>query len=273
MRISGFVNLLLLVGLVLPAAAVAADWTDAEIKAMPPYCQARLQRGKDPAKHAYWAQILGPDFLHTHHFCYGLGAINRYYRARTPQEKKSHLDGAYGDLSYVVSRVSPTYSLMPDVYLNRGLVLSLLGNYGGAINDLKKAIELNPKLARAYTLASDIHAKLNQKSEALKVVADGLRHVPDSSALQRLYRERGGKLPYPEPIAPAASAPAVPAPTRQEGETAEKDGKSQDALTQTPASPAPEAAGSGGAQVQAPAAPKIGSPTNPWCRFCPDPAQ
>ena len=70
----------------------------------------------------------------------------------------------------MVSHASPTYSLMPEVYLNRGLVLSLMGNHGGAITDLKKALELNPKLVRAYTLASDIHAKLKQKDEALAVV-------------------------------------------------------------------------------------------------------
>ena len=61
------------------------DWTDAEIKAMPPYCEARLKRV--PGQFEYWNKILGPDFIHTHHYCYGLGYINRYYRARTPSAK------------------------------------------------------------------------------------------------------------------------------------------------------------------------------------------
>jgi hypothetical protein len=92
--------------------------------------------------------------------------------------------------------------------------------------------------------------------------------------LQRLYKERGGKLPYPEPLARAAEAPVAPAQAIREGETAEGE-KPQDAVQLAPASPAPEAAGGGGgrAEDQAPATPKIGSPTNPWCRFCPDPAK
>ena len=264
MRFSGLVSFLLLFSFVLPAAA-ASRWSDAEIKALPPYCVERLTRV--PGQVGYWDKVLGPDFIHTHHYCSGLAYINRYYRARTRQEKTYDLQNANGALDYMVRNASPSYSLMPDVYLNRGLVLSLLGNVGGAISDLKKAQELNPKLVRAYTLLSDIHAKLKQKDQALAVITDGLRHVPDSSVLKRIYKERGGKLPYPEPIAPTAEAPVAPTP--------EVEGKSPDTAQQAPASPTAEAAGgsSGHAETEAPATPKIGSPTNPWCRFCPDPAQ
>ena len=279
MRFSGFVNFLLLLSFSLPvvaatnAATNATNYSDAEIKALPPFCEARLKR--IPGKFEYWNKILGPDFIHTHHYCSGLAQINRYYRARTRQQKTYSLQGANGALSYMVSHASPSYSLMPDVYLNRGLVLSLMGNTGGAITDLKKAQELNPKLVRAYTLSSDIHAKLKQKDEALAVVVDGLRHVPDSTVLQRIYKERGGKLPYPEPISRAVEVPAAPAQTRQEGETPETGGKSQNTVQQAPASQTPDVTGNGSGRTdaQAPAAPKIGSPTNPWCRFCPDPAQ
>jgi tetratricopeptide (TPR) repeat protein len=275
MRFSGYVNFLLLLSISLPAVAVtnATNYSDAEIKALPPFCEARLKRV--PGQFEYWNKILGPDFIHTHHYCSGLAQINRYYRARTRQQKTYSLQGANGALSYMVSHASPTYSLMPDVYLNRGLVLSLMGNMGGAITDLKKAQELNPKLVRAYTLSSDIHAKLKQKDEALAVVADGLRHVPDSTVLQRIYKERGGKLPYPEPISRAVEVPAAPAQTRQEGEPPEAGGQSQNTAQQAPASQTPDATGNGNGQAgaEAPATPKIGSPTNPWCRFCPDTVQ
>lgn len=274
MRFSKLVKSLLLLSFSLPAVAVAnaTNYSDAEIKALPPYCEARLKR--IPGQFEYWNKTLGPDFIHTHHYCSGLAQINRYYRARTHQQKAYSLQNANGALSYMVTNASPTYSLMPDVYLNRGLVLSLQGNNGGAIGDLKKALELNPKLVRAYTLLSDVQAKLKQKDEALAVVTDGLRHVPDSTVLQRVYKERGGKLPYPEPISPAAVAPVAPPPTRQEAETPEAEGTSKGA-EQAPSSPTPDATGSGNGptDAQAPAAPKIGSPTNPWCRFCPDPAQ
>ena len=262
MRFSGFVNFLLLACFTLPAAA--SGWTDAEIMAMPPYCEAKMKPAA--GKYESWAQALGPDFLHTHHYCYGLGYINRYYLARSRQEKQFNLNNAIGTLNYMVSHASPSYSLMPEVYLNRGLVFSLMGSHDKAIMDFKKAQELNPKLVKAYTLASDTYTKLNKKEDALVVVTEGLRQVPDSSVLQRLYTKQGGKLPYPEPAAPAQAA--------REGGTAEA-AKPQDAAQPTAPSPASEAAGEGGGQPddKASATPKIGSPTNPWCRFCPDPAK
>jgi len=267
MRFSGILGFLLLACFTLPAAATG--WTDAEIKSMPPYCEAKLKRV--PGKYEYWSQALGPDFLHTHHYCYGLGYISRYYLARSRQEKQFNLNNAMGTLNYMVSHASPTYSLMPDVYLNRGLVFSLMGSHDKAIMDLKKAQELNPKLVKAYTLASDIYTKLDNKGEALAVVTEGLRQVPDSSVLQRLYMKQGGKLPYPEPVAQQGDAPEQ---GQREGGTAEV-AKPQDAAQPTAPSPAPEAAGLGEGRPddKAPATPKIGSPTNPWCRFCPDPAK
>ena len=270
MRFSGFVSFLLLASYALPSMAV--EWSAAEMKIMPPYCEARLKRV--PGQFEHWNKILGPDFIHTHHYCHSLGYINRYYSARSQQEKKWNLQEALNQASYVVSHAQPTYSLMPEVYLNRGLVLSLMGNYGVAIGDLKKALELNPRLVKAYALTSDIHAKLKQKGEALTVVAEGLRHVPDSSVLQRLYKERGGKLPYPAPIAGAAEVPAVQVQTPRENAVADEESKPRDAQL-APTSPAPsvEEGDGGRAVTQAPAPPKIGSPTNPWCRFCPDPAQ
>jgi len=71
------------------------------------------------------------------------------------------------------------------------------------------------------------------------VVVDGLRHVPDSTVLQRIYKERGGKLPYPEPISRAVEVPAAPAQTRQEGETPETGGKIQNTVQQAPPSQRP----------------------------------
>ncbi len=212
MRFSGFVNFLLLVSFALPAAA--ADWTDAELKAMPPFCEARLKH--TPGQYDYWYKTLGEEFVWTNHYCEGIGYLNRSYGARNQREAKAMLGTALRGIDYLMANVKPTSSLMPDIYLNRGLVLSLQGNNGAAIGDLKRALELNPKLVRAYTLSSQIHAKLNQKGEALAVVTDGLRHVPDSSALQRIYKERGGKLPYPEPIAYADEVKAVPAETNHE---------------------------------------------------------
>lgn len=249
MWFSGFVKFLLLASFALPAVAV--DWTNAEFKAMPPFCEARLKRSP-PGQYEYWHQVLGEEFIWANHYCEGLGYLNRSYSARSQRERKVMLGTALRGIDYLLAQVKPTSSLLPEIYLNRGHVLSLQGNNGAAIGDLKRALELNPKLVRAYTISGDVYAKLKQNDKALAVVTEGLRHVPDSAALQRMYKERGGKLPYPEPIAAAPTA-APDAPTQTESEAAS----------------APPAAETSDARAK----PKIGSPTNPWCRFCPDPAE
>jgi tetratricopeptide (TPR) repeat protein len=269
MRFSGYASFLFLVCFAPQVAAV--DWTDAELKALPPFCEARLKH--TPGQYDHWHKTIGEEFIWTNHYCAGLVYLNRSYSARSQRERNRLLGTASSGINYLLPHVKPTSSLLPDIYLNRGLVSSLQGKYGAAIGDLKRALELNPKLVRAYTLSSNIHVKLNQKKEALSVVEAGLRQVPDSSALQRLYTERGGKLPYPEPIADAEEGKAPPAVASQENGTANTEGKPREGMQQTPDGTTPDAAGKGVADVPAPATPKIGSPTNPWCRFCPDPAQ
>jgi hypothetical protein len=57
--------------------------TPAEMTMLPPECAARI--GGDEATRQLWAQRLGPDnFLHLHHYCFGLNYNNR---ARITQDK------------------------------------------------------------------------------------------------------------------------------------------------------------------------------------------
>ncbi len=237
---------------------------------MPPYCAARLH--KYPAEVDHWRNVLGPDYLHTHHFCYAIGFINRYYGAKSARSKTFNLQNAMGNLNYMIANASPTYSLMPDVYMYRGLVHSLTKKDGAAITDIRKAIELDPKLTRAYSMAADIYTKLNKKDEALKLATDGLRYNPDSAVLQRLYLKLGGKLPYPEPVAKQESAPPA-APAESKADDTAPDMAAENGPTQQPApvaAPEPaiqdsEKAGS----ATPPDTQPIGSTSNPWCRFCP----
>lgn len=256
--------------------AQASKWTDSEIQAMPPYCAARLK--KDPAEYRRWQGILGPDFLHTHHFCYALGFINRHYVARTRLAKATTLNDAMGNLNYMISHASPTYSLMPEVYLNRGLVYSLMKKDAEAINDILKAVELDPRLARGYTLAAEHYTRLKLNDKALAIVTEGLRQIPDNPGLRRLYGKLGGQLPYPEPAARKAEAAALPpsgASPTEASPTETTAGAGRDTAVPQETAPAAEAGAQvkEGAAITAPTSPEIGTARNPWCRFCPAPAK
>ena len=257
-------QILLLILLVLQALPTFADqWTDGELRVLPPYCAARVK--PTPGQYEYWNNILGPDFLHTHHYCYALVSINRYYAARSPRMQAFNLQNAHNDLSYVVRAASQSYSLMPEIYLHRGVVLTLMKKDGEALRDLLKALELNPKLIRGYTLVSDYYIKIKLPDEALKVVTEGLRHNPGNAHLQRLYQKSGGKLPYPESITPEPEKSLQPSSTPAAPSPATMQMPAMDDKLPTQSQTGPPVDGS------PPANAKIGTPSNPWCRFCTEP--
>jgi tetratricopeptide (TPR) repeat protein len=252
-----------LAGLAAPAGA-ASQWTESEIKAMPPFCAARLHQASSQVD--YWAGVLGPDYTHAHHFCEGVGYLNRYYNATSTRDKRSNLQSAMGNLNYIASRASPTGSLLPEVYMYRGQVNSLMKQDAAAIADLQKAIEMNPGLTRAYSLAADLYLRLNQKGKALEVATDGVRNNPDSTTMQRLYVKAGGALPYPQPLPKPAPAPSIPpADTPAPANTASPVAPAEAA----PSAEKPDPATPSGGETKPTGQPGIGSPSNPWCRFCP----
>ena len=258
MRLTGLFAIVL--GLSISAACLAIEdyaLTDAELMGLPHYCTVRIRRAKTP-EFAVWQQNLGPDFLHTHHYCYGLAFIQRYYRSRVGPDKRFYLQNAMGTLEYMVTHAKPDYSLMPDVYLNLGLVYSLMGKPAKAVQDLLKALELNPRLPRAYNMLADFYAGTKQTDKALATISKGLQYNPDTKSLQRRYLEFGGKLPYPEALKDTPDKVAEP--------TAPDAAPQQNAA----ASPAAPTAAEPVAPTDPVSEPKIGSPTNPYCRFCVD---
>lgn len=254
----------IVMGMLSAHANAVEPWepTDSEMASLPPYCKIKMKSSPSSPEYKAWQSMLGKDFLHTHHYCAGVNFINRYYRSRTQQDKRFNLNNAQGNLQYMVAHADPSYSLMPDVYLNLGVVYSLSNQTAQAITHFNKAIELNPRQPKAYNALSDYYAKTKQSAKALEIVTAGLRYNPDTKSLQRRYTELGGKLPYPEPIRPAEAAGAQAATPA----TVPADAPPS-AVTAAPTEPAKsEPAVAPVADEQ----PKIGSPNNPYCRFCTD---
>jgi tetratricopeptide (TPR) repeat protein len=241
----------------------AGMFSDAEIKAMPPYCEARYKR--TPGQYEYWQQQLGPDFLHVHHLCDGYGFLNRYFKAKTQLAKQTALNDAMGTLNYMINHAKPEFALMPEVYYNRAQVFSLQNKPGDALRDAFKAIELNPKMILGYSLATSLLAKAKRTDEALNLVTEGLRINRESSSLRRLYDKYGGKQPYPEPLPPAA--PAAPPTADPPPQAVPPQGAEQPSAPVAKASERQEAAPVSGVDSGQTAA--TVSPNNPWCRFCP----
>lgn len=252
-----------------PAFATETGYpSDNELRSLHPYCTALIRGGSQSAEYKYWAGIVGPGFGHAHHFCQGLNLINRYYKATSAYDRKYYLGASLPEFGYMITHAEPTSSLMPEVYLGRGTALWKLGRNGEAIADFLKALELNPKYPRTYATLVEFYMEKKLKAKALATLTEGLKHIPDSKMLQRRYVELGGTKPFPEPYQPAASEETAAAKSSDDATPVQS--KEAANIKETSTKPAPREAETD----SAPSTPQpvIGTPNNPWCRFCPDPA-
>lgn len=223
-----------------------------ELQTLPPYCTPRINEN-DPAGWAQGIAQFGEGWNHMHHYCYALNFINRYYRTRDAGTKKDALKQAIGNIDYMLSHTSEGYFLRGQWMLDKGKVMMLAGNKSQGIAMIQAALDINPGLEAGYRLISDTFAELGSKKKALHWASMGLQHAPGSKVLKRRYKELGGKEPYPEPlikpVPPADEAKPIIA-----GESTPTAEEKSEAIPQT--------------QTQPMDSPKIGSPTNPYCRFC-----
>ncbi len=248
--------------------AQAEGWpSNAEMAALPPYCAAKYDEaeGRNPEQAKVWSSTMGLVWTHIHHYCFGLNFVNR---ARSTFSSRDNNMGTLGaamrNFDYVLSAMSgkPEFYLHAEIMMNRGIALSMMKRNGEAVSSLLKAIELDAKQVGAYIALAELYDKMKNRSKALETVTEGLRHNPDSKAMQRHYLELGGKKPFPEPF-----------------QSAEQDGTSRKEVN---SKADPVTAGSNaatGPQAQPvtmpepePVQTEIGMPGNPYCRFCPTPA-
>lgn len=188
---------LFLCALILTIPNAQARLSAQEIAALPPYCAGRLQRETNHAEYKRWEDQYGPSFLHVHHMCYGIAALNRYRydRSNDPQKKRALLDEAISELSYVISHFSKDSALLPEAYLYQSTAFKLRKDYTSALQVATLALQLNRRSANAYHAIADVYEATGKKEDALSILKEGLSHMPDDKRLRRRYLGLGGNLP------------------------------------------------------------------------------
>lgn len=209
-------------------------------------CRARVA-GHDTSDRRNWG--------HMHHYCDGLRFYNRALSSmRNRNEFNFNIKESLDGFDYVLKHTAPDFHMRPHVTAEKARVLALAGRKIEAVSLYAGVVQQTPNFVPAYLFLADHYANSN-RTKALELVSQGLRHNPATKSLQRRYRELGGKLPYPEPLVKAD--PMVPEPqVTTEPAAAEKESSALSVPTSD-------------AAVEA-EPPKIGSPTNPYCRFCVD---
>lgn len=260
--------------LVLSFSAYAADYaiTAGELMQLPRFCR-QLSEGNFAADaKSYRIDAPPPTWMqHFQHYCHGLKEMARSSSASNKNDRIYKLKEAINEFQYVLThtQASPEfYPYLAMVRRDRARAYVRMGKDSDAVAELMEAIRLNPGYAAAYIELINVNLNSGNREGALNIAQEGLARFPDSKTLQKHYRELGGKLPYPEPIKKKEEA----APPVSEN-SAQAEAESP-AISQAPTDPAPDPVDNPAAKEPLPGdssgSTAIGTPSNPWCRFCTD---
>lgn len=165
---------------------------DYEFKYLPGYCPCWSAKNRErfQADAEKWKRVFrskgerGMDYIHLHHYCFGLVALSRMQRGLG---NRNHLlRRAENEFGYMIKHSSPKFVLMPEIHTKMGLVKLLQGKDAHAVSHFVKAINLNNRYVAAYKYLIDYYLNHNENSKALQIGTLGLRHNPDSEYLKQM---------------------------------------------------------------------------------------
>jgi tetratricopeptide (TPR) repeat protein len=255
-------GLLILIALLLNAPAFAVQdftVTREELAVMPLYCTAHYGNlvGLSGAITSPLQHTIPQGCPASHHYCDGLKSRIRFDK----HNKESGYWLAQGIQSFesvVQGDHWKSCPLQAEAYVNLGRAYLSQSKQQNtplfkAEASFMKALEVQPDYLAAYYALGDYYVRLGDKKKALNLVEEGLRYAPNSVGLLRRFKELGGTTP-PVPH-------HVTAKPMEQQDSPVKPPPVESVVIPAPPSKA-------GESVQAPE-PQIGTPSNPWCRFCP----
>jgi hypothetical protein len=145
--------------------------------------------GGNPAEIERLNRIMGPqNFRHIHHYCRGLFlTASGVYFTRTKLHRDRALAASLGEYDYVIDRVEPSFTLLPEILTKKGESLVLLGQ-PEAVQALGRAINLRPDYWPAYAALSDYYRNIGNLKEARQWLQQGLVAAPKRSHLPTDWR-------------------------------------------------------------------------------------
>lgn len=238
------VTLLALTFAIVPPAQAAYPRTPTDFAKLPRYCAARMDQ-TTAAETARWRAVIGPDFLHIHHYCAGLFTVMLAEGMRNPKDRRQPLGQAIVEFRYVQEKASRTFKLMPEINVQKGKALLAMEQPRDAIREFQAAIALNPRYTPAYGALADYYMSIGELKDARAALEAGLKQVSGSKTLSRRLNRLAELERSPAPAGKRAAG----------GSAARSDGKAAVASASTPATTAPEPAAAAPAAAAEAAAP------------------
>lgn len=183
---------LAVIGFASPAASLDSSMqqlpTDQELLILPSYCQVKMKYFQKPkgAEYKKLESLFGKeDFQHLHHYCWGLNWMNRYGEKSQDYEKRHCLKSALAELDYTTDKSTRGFFLLPEVHLNKSLVLRAMGKISDAVKSATTSISLNRRYVKAYLSLSELLAASGKNSDAIKILELGLLENPGDELLEK----------------------------------------------------------------------------------------
>ncbi len=231
------------------------------VQAVPPYAATPAEQAMCQARVYSRLGERNQNTKSMHHYCDGLRFLDRAYAVMGNKRQMGYnLNVAIDNLNYVLNATQKDYAMRGEVHVAKARALKLMGRKAEAVAELGKALEYEFDSPDVYQTLADHFHETGNKQKALEMATEGLKRNPDSKGLKRRYTELGGKLPYPEAVEKTVSAEA----SKEEINPAAKPEAASPSEETTSQATSPAASTS---QIEPP---KVGSPKNPYCRFCPD---
>jgi tetratricopeptide (TPR) repeat protein len=195
-----------------------AGFTWGELALLPEYCKDTQGTvyggpagGTPSPRSPQWLALMGEDFWHMHHYCYGLRNLIRVEGPNlSPMQRKALLERAVLEFMYIVNNCKSTMVLMPEVFYRIGDVQLRLGKVGEALGSLEQARRLKPDYWPAYTRWIDVLLESRQFEAAAALAQEGLGHMPDQPELTKRLQAAQRRTPA---AAATAQAPKAKPPT------------------------------------------------------------
>lgn len=162
-----------------------------EMRGLPEWCKYtqlfrdHIPGGNDQDQIARWTAVLGPTFVHLHHYCWALMATNRAFMSRTRIERGYNLTVSIPDLDYVIERSPPGFSLLPEILTKKGENLIWMDKGPQGVAALRGAIDIKPDYWPAYAAISDYYKDAGDAAKAREWLEKGLAAAPDTRPLVR----------------------------------------------------------------------------------------
>jgi tetratricopeptide (TPR) repeat protein len=186
-----------LVSLLLATFANAQfQYDEKSVAKLPPYCRNaatfrdHVPGGNNPADIERWFEVMGKGFMHIHHYCQALQATYRaLFESQSKLDRDRELRLSIPEFDYVITRVDPTFPLLPEILTKKGENLFRLQRNHEAIATLVRAIEVKRDYWPPYAVLSDHYKEMGRVDEARNLLKRGLAASGGAKALERRLKE------------------------------------------------------------------------------------